>query len=258
MFHLLSEALLSFQKVKKTFWFVFAFASGALLASFYQNKGVDKYAEISGYPRLEYESFLVQYDSRNKVPLWTHEHLTKANLNKSVSRNQMYFSVDNSIYPYHRSSLEDYKKTGFDRGHMVPAADQQHSSQALKETFFLTNICPQNASLNRGAWAELERKTRSYVSESQEIDVITGPLYLPKIQGNKKFVQYEVIGKNNVAVPSHFFKVIVTNSETISYIIPNQNIDSKTNLEDYRVSIETVEKFSGLEIKTAQRIIGRS
>lgn len=249
---------MSFKKFKKTFLLLVAFASGAVLASFYQNKGVEKFAEISGYPKLQYESFLVQYDTRNKVPLWTHEHLSKANLNKSVSRNQMYFAVDNSIYPYHRSSLEDYKKTGFDRGHMVPAADQQHSNQALKETFFLTNICPQNAALNRGCWADLERKTRSYISDKQEIDVITGPLYLPRIVGNKKFVQYEVIGKNNVAVPTHFFKVIVTNDETLAYIIPNESISSSKNIEDYRVSIETVEKFSGLEIKTAQRINGQS
>ena len=165
---------------------------------------------------------------------------------KVFSRSSMHFHKDPSIYHHHQSSLKDYSKSGYDRGHMVPAADQQSSREALEKTFLLSNICPQTASLNRGLWAKLEQKTRAMVGNNREVEVITGPLFLSSPEGNKRFVKYQVIGQNEVAVPTHFFKLINSKNQKIAYIIPNQNIDPGERLEQFQVPISTLEKSSGL------------
>ena len=226
-----------------------AFCLGVFLTSFTQEKVIKKRVEVLSNPTLDYGNFTLTYDSKNRVPLWTHEHLTSKSIERKASRNQLYFSQDAQIYPLHRSSLKDYQKSGFDRGHMAPAANHQSSIEALKNTFYLTNICPQNASLNRGLWASLERSVRGYVTEEKEVDVITGPLFLPSQDGNKRYIYYQLIGENDVAVPTHFFKLIVKDRETLAYIIPNQNISDKTPIENYRTSVEVLEKVSGLQFK---------
>ncbi len=219
------------------------FLSGALFASFTQNK---PQTQIQAFPIQHYTGFSLQYDSRNKIPLWTYEQISASSLNRVASRSSMHFHKDPSIYHHHQSSLKDYSKSGYDRGHMVPAADQQSSREALEKTFLLSNICPQTASLNRGLWAKLEQKTRAMVGNNREVEVITGPLFLSSPEGNKRFVKYQVIGQNEVAVPTHFFKLINSKNQKIAYIIPNQNIDPGERLEQFQVPISTLEKSSGL------------
>lgn len=198
-------------------------------------------------PVLQNTSFVLAYDGRTKLPYWTFEHLTPESLEKRTDRQGQTFKQDKRLYPLHRSQISDYKDSGFDRGHMVPAADQLSSEQALKETFFLSNVCPQNSQLNRKLWAKLEKHIRSLVLEYENVDVVTGPLFLPTVEEQgKKFVHYEVIGENCVSVPTHFFKFIRFREQEWAYIIPNQAICDSGNLEQYLVSRNHLEKASGI------------
>ncbi|NGX33200.1 MAG: hypothetical protein K1060chlam4_01261, partial [Candidatus Anoxychlamydiales bacterium] len=161
---------------------------------------------------------------------------------------------DLEIYPLHRSSLDDYKHSGYDRGHLVPARSHSHSQEVLQETFLLSNICPQDHSLNSGLWFELEKLSRDLTSKYKHVDVISRPLFMPLEKNNKRFIKYPLIGENDIAVPSHFFKITRFKNdngsfETISYILPNQKIEKSKALNDFISELKTIEKASGLIFK---------
>lgn len=105
--------------------------------------------EVVNHPQIEYQGFKVVYDGRLKIPLYTYEYLTPGHLEKNGNRKLCCFKEDFHIAEIHRSHLKDYICSGYDKGHMVPAADQLFFQEALNETFYLSNICPQNSSLNR-------------------------------------------------------------------------------------------------------------
>ena len=122
----------------------------------------------------------------------------------------------------------------------------------MRDTFYLTNISPQCSALNRGYWNKLERHVRDLTKDYQNVYVVSGPLYLPNIEENgRRFVKYEVIGPNDVSVPTHFFKVISFEDrqgrkETQAFIMPNEGIPENASLDSFRVSIEKVERAAGM------------
>ncbi|MBF5059075.1 DNA/RNA non-specific endonuclease [Candidatus Neptunochlamydia vexilliferae] len=207
------------------------------------------------FPTLEKKGYTVHYDGSKKIPLWTHEHLTPENLKKNINRRYK-FKEDKSIYPLHRSTPADYKYSGFDKGQMVPRADRRTSAEATKETFVLSNVAPQNHPFNGGIWAKLENHIRQLVFSGSydTVDVITGPLFLPYKKHGKKYVKYQVIGENNVAVPTHFYKVVYGHknrtTKVWTYLIPVENYQSNDPY-DYRVPLSKIEKLSGLIFKKA-------
>ncbi|KIJ27415.1 hypothetical protein M422DRAFT_100437, partial [Sphaerobolus stellatus SS14] len=172
---------------------------------------------------LTRKAYLAAYDRRLRHPSWTAEHLTKALLGKSAlepasdeasgDRSKSTFTEDASIPVPFRARIADYFRSGYDRGHMVPAADAKVSQEAMNETFLLSNIAPQvGDGFNRHYWAYLERWCRDLTSSFSDVYVFTIPLYLPKVDSDGKWrVKYEVIGNPpNVAVPTHFAKVVLT------------------------------------------------
>lgn len=92
---------------------------------------------------------------------------------------------------------------------LAAAANHTRSQAVLQETFLLSNICPQHPALNRKLWKKLEFYTRSLAKNNLAAYVCSGPLYLPKEINGKLIVQYEVLGIQQVAVPTHFFKIIL-------------------------------------------------
>uniref|UniRef100_A0A8C0I886 Endonuclease G n=1 Tax=Bubo bubo TaxID=30461 RepID=A0A8C0I886_BUBBB len=126
------------------------------------------------------------------------------------------------------------------------------SQKAMRDTFYLSNIAPQNPHLNQNAWNNLEKYSRSLARNNKNVYVCTGPLYLPRMEADgKMYVKYQVIGKNNVAVPTHFFKVLILEKESgeielRSYVMPNSPVDEKIPLERFLVPIESIERASGL------------
>ena len=135
----------------------------------------------------------------------------------------------------------DYKHSGYDRGHLVPARDMAFSKETLKESFLFSNISPQVPKFNRGKWAELEGYVREMAKKCGLIYVITGPIF---DESDEK------IGKNNVSVPSYFFKALLfyTSSEVeaIGFIMPNQKLDE--NLEYFACSIDMLELLIDIDV----------
>lgn len=142
-----------------------------------------------------------------------------------------------------RSLNSDYKGSGFDRGHLAAAGNHKSHQLHCEQTFYLTNMAPQVGSgFNRDKWNSLEKYVRKLTKQYANVYVCTGPLYLPKKEADgKTYVKYQVIGTNAVAVPTHFYKVVVgeTNDgryELESYVLPNQKIDDETPLNVFQVT----------------------
>ena len=191
-----------------------------------------------------HSEFVSCYDRAKRNPYWVIEHLTKQSLTRnsdSGDRKKSIFKEDESIPIKFRNKLRDYFRSGYDRGHQAPAADAKYNQLAMDETFLLTNISPQ-----------VRRLTNSY----DNVRVMTGPLYLPKLMPDGKYrVSYEVIGSPpNIAVPTHFFKLIVgerNGDDKIScaaFVLPNDVIDNSTSLTSFQVPIDALETSTGLEL----------
>ncbi|XP_026547708.1 endonuclease G, mitochondrial [Notechis scutatus] len=198
------------------------------------------------------DSYVLCYDPRARSALWVVERLDAAALRGSSERAACDFREDDSIHPYHRASNADYRGSGFDRGHLAASANHKWSQKAMGDTFYLSNIAPQNPHLNQNAWNNLEKYSRSLTKTHQNVYVCTGPLFLPRMEPDgKMYVKYQVIGRNHVAVPTHFFKVLILEKpqgevELQSYVMPNAPIDENIPLERFLVPIESIERSSGL------------
>lgn len=212
-----------------------------------------------GFPSLDqvrsFDDFVLSYDRRNRVANWVFEHLTPERLkvSENVNRYKCEFKEDTSIHPYFRATNNDYKGSGFDRGHLAAAGNHRLAQQHCDQTFYLSNISPQvGEGFNRHAWNRLEKYVRKLTQKYPNVYVCTGPLYVAKPDPDGKwYVKYQVIGVNQVAVPTHFFKVIVMESDKgdlhlESYVMPNEPIDDNTPLSTYLVPPEVVERYSGL------------
>ncbi|XP_022076918.1 endonuclease G, mitochondrial [Acanthochromis polyacanthus] len=210
-----------------------------------------------GFPSLANvktrESYVTSYDPRTRSASWVIERLSPASLSGTSDRKYCDFKEDDSIHIFHRSTNADYRGSGFDRGHLAAAANHKWSQKAMEDTFYLSNVAPQNPHLNQNTWNNLEKLCRSLTKRYLNVYVCTGPLYLPRQEADGKlYVRYQVIGRNHVAVPTHFFKVLILEQvdgrgvELRSYVLPNEPIDEKVPLERFLVPIETIERASGL------------
>lgn len=227
----------------------------------YMESGPDRISQIMkyGFPGLDnirsYDDFVLSYDRRTRIPHWVFEHLTKAHVEKNdqVDRSKCEFKPDESIHAFFRSQNSDYKGSGFDRGHMAAAGNHKLAQKHVEQTFYLTNMAPQvGEGFNRHAWNRLEKHVRKLTKVYDHVYCCTGPLYLPKRESDgKSYVRYQVIGANTVAVPTHFYKVVVGEAANGSldmeaYVMPNQKIPDETPVSSFMVPPETIEKAAGL------------
>lgn len=211
-----------------------------------------------GYPGFENikakDDYVLSYNRRLRIANWVCEHLTARNVyNTDLDRRRCDFVVDPSIHPLFSTTNKDYWGSGYDRGHLAAAANHRSSQNSMCATFFLSNTSPQVGSgFNRDAWEHLEKYSRHLVKSYKNVYVVTGPLFLPKVElDNQLYVKYKLIGKNRIAVPTHYFKVILGETmddqlEIQSYILPNQPISEMTPLHNFQVPVDTIEKASGL------------
>ncbi|CCE62080.1 hypothetical protein TPHA_0B04090 [Tetrapisispora phaffii CBS 4417] len=209
------------------------------------------------------EQYISCYNRQTRNPYWVIEHITPDSLSKRNSDRKYSVFTENELIPeMFRAKLSDYFRSGYDRGHQVPAADAKYSQNVMNDTFVLTNICPQvGEGFNRDYWAHFEYFCRSLTKEYSSVRIMTGPLYLPKkdpIDGKFK-ISYEVIGNPPaVAVPTHFFKLIVAEtpmknpkSSSVSvaaFVLPNDKIPNETKLTDFEVPVNALERSTGLEL----------
>lgn len=185
------------------------------------------------------KGYLLSHDPARKTPVWVVEHLNRTKADAIVSRSDD-FQPDQELERGERAELLDYKGSGYDRGHMAPAADMAWDAQAMSESFYLSNMVPQaGAGMNRGIWAALEGKVRKWLLERGELYVYSGPVYL---SGDS-----ETIGPNHVAVPSSLFKIVLDpqQKQAIAVIMPNHKLKTE-DMPNYLVSVREVEKQTGL------------
>lgn len=204
-------------------------------------------------------ALISSYDRRLRNPHWVVEHITPESLRqRDGDRKHSSFTEDPSIPEKFRGLLKDYFRSGYDRGHQVPAADCKWSQAAMDDTFFLSNMCPQvGDGFNRDYWAHFEDFCRHLTRRYPSVRIATGPLYLPHQdpQDKKWYVKYEMIGAPpSIAVPTHFYKVIFAEDGKVggnvavgAFVLPNARIPNEVPLSSFEVPIEAVEKASGLE-----------
>ncbi|MCF0238717.1 MAG: DNA/RNA non-specific endonuclease, partial [Sphaerochaetaceae bacterium] len=166
--------------------------------------------------------------------------LTAAEVLSTDAGREDNFRADPSI-PTGSATLEDYKGSGYDRGHMCPAADLHWSAQAMDDSFYLSNMSPQEGSFNRGIWADLEAVVRTFAVQNGEICVVTGPVLTDG--------PYKTIGKNKVSVPNYYYKVILDYSgketKAIAFLLPNEG--TKKDLDEFVTTVDEVERITGLD-----------
>ncbi|XP_061442986.1 nuclease EXOG, mitochondrial isoform X2 [Rhineura floridana] len=202
-----------------------------------------------------YTNHALSYDQAKRVPRWVIEHISKHKTLGNADRQHCKFRPDPSIPSMFSAMNEDYIGSGWSRGHMAPAGDNKYSPKAMAETFYLSNIVPQNYENNAGFWNRIEMYCRELTERFEDVWIVSGPLTLSQVDddGRKKVV-YQVIGKDDVAVPSHLYKVILARrSETSTdplvlgaFMVPNDPISFDHQLLEFQVSIEDLERTSGL------------
>ncbi|XP_042334900.1 endonuclease G, mitochondrial [Sceloporus undulatus] len=198
------------------------------------------------------QCYALAYDPRLRGAWWVLERLEPESLQGQAQRSRCEFRPDPSLHRFHRATSRDFQGSGFDRGHLAAAANHRRSQEGMEETFLLSNVAPQNPHLNQNAWNNLEKYCRSLTKYNKNVYVCTGPLFLPRMEADgKMYVKYQVIGENHVAVPTHFFKVLILEKpageiELRSYVMPNAPVDEKIPLERFLVPIESIERASGL------------
>ncbi|XP_048872387.1 nuclease EXOG, mitochondrial-like [Brienomyrus brachyistius] len=209
---------------------------------------------VTGAEMRSYANHVLSYDQVKKTPRWVAEHLSNAKLQGSAERKHCKFRPDPGVPELFTAHNEDYLGSGWSRGHMAPAGDNKFSEQAMAETFYLSNIVPQNYENNAGFWNRLEMYCRNLTEKFEDVWVISGPLTLPEVGADgKKTISYKLIGKRDVAVPTHLYKVVLAQRSLSSpklalgaFVVPNQPIGYDHPLTEFQVSLMDMEKLTGL------------
>lgn len=222
---------------------------GSLLTAFFcknpQNLPISEYI-------VERSAYSLSYDGQHRQARWVYEYITEETIKGEAKRIGNIFKEDPEIPSIFRATDRDYMGSGFDRGHLCPARDACKSDEMMSETYYFSNVSPKVPQFNRGYWAKLERHVREITKDYKALKVYTGPLYLPSEETDgKRYVKYQVIGANDVAVPTHFFKLLIAEKkeggcEKMAYILPNSAIDKSTALEQFRIPVEKLEKAAGI------------
>lgn len=181
-------------------------------------------------------SFL--YNEPHEQATWVAYQLTQSETQGFVERTDNF--REDPLVKTGSATSADYQGSGFDRGHLAPAGDMGWSTSAMSESFYYSNMSPQVPAFNRGIWKRLEEQVRLWAIDYDTLYVVTGPVLtadLPKI------------GPNQVSVPRYYYKVLLDYSEPevkgIGFVMPNQG--SKLSLQQYAVSIDSVERLTGLD-----------
>ena len=182
--------------------------------------------------------YALGYIEYHEQPAWVIYIMTKAEATTKAAKRTDRFRPDPEI-PTGSATTGDYRRSGYDRGHLAPAADMAFSGQTMADSFFMSNMSPQKPAFNRGIWKELEALVRYFSITERKIVVVTGPI-LPK----EKTV---TIGPNQVTVQTHYYKVIFDLTpprKMIGFILPNEGSDEP--LAAFAVTVDAVEKATGL------------
>ena len=220
--------------VKHLFFICLAF----IFVSFNTQLSLSKYWECPAVfdqeQVIQHLGYFTSYNHTHYQPNWVAYTLTPSKLSKEAERTND-FLVDPNIHP-ETANTKDYTKSGFDSGHLHPAADMSWSKQAMYESFYMSNISPQAPKFNRGIWKKLEEKVRDWARIKPSLFIVTGPILTENLTHK--------IGKtHSISVPNLFFKAIADTSQKgngIAFIMKNEG--SQEPLSHFVVSIDSLEK----------------
>lgn len=187
---------------------------------------------------IEHRAFSLGYSEEHEQAAWV-AYLLSSRHGENLHNRRNNFRADPQVSSG-SASPQDYTNSGYDRGHLAPAADFDFSREALSESFYMSNMSPQLPSFNRGDWKELEDLVRQWATREDSLWVVSGPVL-------KKGLQK--IGANGVSVPDYFYKIILDvrqpEIKMISFLMPNKKINQ--DLRYWVVPVDSVEKVSGLD-----------
>lgn len=147
--------------------------------------------------------FRLSFNARTLCPNWVAWELTALEAKAKGSRHD-YFEADPALPTAQQVVHADYRASGYDRGHMCPAADMKWSMRAQRECFYMSNICPQDRSLNSGSWKKLEEACRRWAQREGRVYIVAGPVFKPK-------QKITTIGRYlKISVPHGFFRVVLS------------------------------------------------
>lgn len=199
---------------------------------------IGKYSPKSNTNQIiKHSAYWLSYSEHHEQAEWVFYKLSHARKTGSVDRKDN-FREDPKVST-RSATLADYKGSGYDRGHLCPAGDNKNSSTAMSESFYMSNMSPQEPGFNRGIWKRLESQFRDWSTKNSYIYVVTAGV-LTSSKGT--------IGPNNVAIPRYYYKIALNlNPETkaIGFLMPN--VSSKKALSDYVVTVDSIETLTGID-----------
>lgn len=191
---------------------------------------------------ISYPGFIVSFNRTHHQPNYSAWILTGQHTDGPNSRSDK-FAADYNIDGC--ATIDDYRNSGYDRGHMAPAGDMKWSADAMDASFLLTNISPQAKRLNQGAWKKLEEKTRRWAQRDSILIIVCGPILTDRIT--------KTIGDSHVSVPSRYFKAILAPytdpPRAIAFIMNNGYVDG--GIQAAAVSVDQAEAITGFDFFSA-------
>jgi endonuclease G len=189
---------------------------------------------------IVHSAYTTSYNHTTLIPNWVAYELTKSEAEGEIPRGET-FMQDPDVKG-RQADLVDYKGSGWDRGHMAPAADMKWSHEAMRESFYLSNMCPQNHTLNAGDWERTERMGRRLANEYGNVYIVCGPLFTTN--------QYGQIGPNHVHVPDAFFKAFLIEKDgdfaAIGFKMDNSEVSQP--LKSASMSVDDLEEIIGRDL----------
>lgn len=187
---------------------------------------------------VKHNYYTLSYHEKHEQAEWVAYELSSKNLSRQKIERPG-FKRD-SLVTTKSAHTYDYRNSGYDRGHLCPAADRKQSEEAYDETFLMSNVTPQEHEFNSGIWKRLESKVRYWALHYDSVYVITGGILQSGLP---------TIGSNKVSVPNYFYKIIFRgtpdNPQLIAFLMPHA--DSDEALYTYVVPVDEIEKETGID-----------
>ncbi len=211
-----------------------------------RSPGLDDLMEIPALDTdgkiVRHGAYVTSYNTETLIPDWVAYELTAEETGGDKKREGMEFRMDPDLKGVTQAMREDYAGSGWTKGHLMPAADAAFSNSTMAETFYFTNICPQNETLNAGDWQYLEKRVRQWANRYGSVWVVTGP-----IVGENR---YGTIGDRDVVVPDAFYKALLIRKKNGSYsaiAFVMDNDDERYYLKDCLMSVNDLERLTGFD-----------
>jgi len=187
---------------------------------------------------VKHDYFTLSYNEKFEQAEWVAYELKKIYV-RSSNFDRPYFIEDPKVKTG-SADWRNYKKSGYDKGHLCPAGDMEFAINAYNDTFFTSNISPQTHDFNGGVWNRLEQKVRYWATKYDGVYVITAGVLQPNLK---------TIGQEQVLVPNYFYKILLDNSngqyKMIAFLVPNAK--SNKPLYEFVVSVDSIEKMTGID-----------